>query len=164
MTASREDTRRRLQGMIETINGLIAQKDSVRRWTTRTMDQISQLKDERNNLRLKIRGGMRPRLARVADSSIDIAARWILGAASIGFRLYRMVTGRGASLPWALFMGLLAFLLGYFYIMGEAAPDIVGAAGGVVGAAGGVVNAASSVVGAGGGGGGAVSSAGPVGL
>lgn len=121
MMSEREDTTRALQGMVETINQLIAQKDRVRRWTTRTLDQIAQLKDERDTLRLKIRGGIRPRMARVADSGIDLAARCVLAIASVGFRLYRLVTGRGGEswLPWALCAGILAGVLGYFYMVGE---------------------------------------------
>jgi len=123
MTAAREDATRKLQGMVDTINGLIQQKDDVRRWTTKILDSIMQLKDERDTLRLKIRGGIRPRLARFADYGIDIAARWVLGLASTIYRIYRLVMWRSGEswIAWSLFGALLALLLAYFYYVGDGA-------------------------------------------
>lgn len=124
MAKAREDTTEHLQDMVETVNKLIAQKDRVRKWTTRTLDQIAQLKEERTTLRLKIRGGIRPRLSRTSDVVINLVARGFFALASVALRLMRIVSWSRQSdvswLPWTLLLAVIAALLGYFYIAGEA--------------------------------------------
>jgi hypothetical protein len=132
MSIAREESRRKLGAMVQSINMLIAQKDRVRVWARSTLEEAERLKEERDTIRLRIRGGIRPRLARLADESIDMAARGVLGLMSGGFRLYRMALGRSDS-SWIGAVVVLAFgaaLLAYFYMTGDPveAAEAVGAA------------------------------------
>lgn len=137
MAKEREETTKHLQGMVSTVNQLIYQKDEVRRWTKGVLDEIATLKEERNTVLLKIKGGLRPRMWRATDDATDLAARTIMSLFSYAIRVLRGVNWvrsvDAGWLAWALVGGMLAMLV-FFYWVGSDVPVSAPAAAAVTAA------------------------------
>lgn len=122
MKASREQATESLQQMVNTVNQLIRQKDIIRGWVKNQLDAIQGLKDEKANVQLKIKGGIKPRLWtwRFQDVAIDTSARTVMSFLSYLIRTYnlgRRVMGAG-WLGWAVIVAVIA-MVGFFYYVGD---------------------------------------------
>lgn len=120
---------RTMQDMVGTINNFIEQKDLVRAWIKAANERLAQLRLEKANISIKIKGGVRPRMSRASDVATDLVARGVMSLFSYGIRIARALTWiRGvesAWLAWAIVGSLIALGIGFFW-----------AAGGDVGGAG----------------------------
>lgn len=122
MANSRVNATKALDQMVETVNQLIRQKDIIRNWVKNQLDVIQGLKDEKANVQLKIRGGIRPRLWtwRFQDVAIDAGARTVMSFLSYLIRTYnfgRKIMSAG-WLGWAVIVAGIA-MVGFFYYVGD---------------------------------------------
>lgn len=121
MAVTRHQATESLQDMVLTVNQLIRQKDIIRGWVRNQLDTIQRLKEERANVQLKIKGGIKPRLWtwRFQDVAIDTSARTVMSFLSYLIRTYRLgrriVTSGwflGAFVVATIAMGFLFYYVG----------------------------------------------------
>lgn len=122
MKLSRQQATESLQQMVNTVNQLIRQKDIIRGWVRNQLDAIQALKDEKANVQLKIKGGIKPRLWtwRFQDVAIDTSARTVMSFLSYLIRTYnlgRRVFSAG-WMGWSLIVAVIA-MVGFFYYVGD---------------------------------------------
>lgn len=120
MKISREQATDSLQQMVNTVNQLIRQKDIIRGWVRNQLDAIQGLKDEKANVQLKIKGGIKPRLWtwRFQDVAIDTLARGVMSSLSYLIRTYnlgRRIMGAG-WLGWGVIVAIIAMVTVFYYV------------------------------------------------
>lgn len=122
MEKSRKVVTKDLTTMVDTVNQLIRQKDIIRLWVKNQLDAIQGLKDEKANVQLKIKGGIKPRLWtwRFQDVAIDAGARTVMSFLSYLIRTYnlgRRIMSTG-WLGWSMIVAVIA-MVGFFYYVGD---------------------------------------------
>jgi hypothetical protein len=132
MEEERASATRKIQEMVATVAGYIAQKNAVLSWAKLANDKIVEAKRQRGAKSQQVRGGLLDSVLVLPgfDTVSDILVRVFLGVLSYGLRFHR--TGRKALgrgyLAWSLVISFIVMCVAFYYAGGNSelpdAPDL----------------------------------------